>query len=78
MYGGTSEAFQKHLKPFIQSAPLQKVRAGVDEERFVSDAERAGGDRGMIGRLPGWWRCFVVMMVRGVLGVWFVRMGGFG
>ncbi len=43
MYGATPEAFQKQMKPFMQNAPLQKVRPGIDEERFVKDAENAGG-----------------------------------
>ena len=43
MYGGTSPEFQQQMKPFMQSAPLQKVRAGIDDEKFVADAEVAGG-----------------------------------
>ena len=46
MYGGTGEDFQKQMKPFIQNAPLQAVRKGVDEERYVQDAEKAGGRPG--------------------------------
>lgn len=30
----------------------------------------------MIMRLRGWWGCCVRRRVGGVLGVWFVRMGG--
>lgn len=43
MYGGTSPEFQRQMKPFMQSAPLQKVREGIDDEAFVRDEERAGG-----------------------------------
>lgn len=43
MYGATSPEFQEQMKPLIQNAPLEKVRPGIDEERFVKDAERAGG-----------------------------------
>ncbi|KAL2041069.1 hypothetical protein N7G274_006013 [Stereocaulon virgatum] len=43
MYGGTSLEFQNHIKPFMQNAPLERVRPGIDEDRFVRDAERAGG-----------------------------------
>ena len=43
MYGGTTPAFQNQMKPFMENAPLQKVRPGIDEERFVNDAEKAGG-----------------------------------
>ena len=31
------------MKPFMQNAPLQKVREGIDDEKFVKDAELAGG-----------------------------------
>ena len=65
MYGGTSKAFQQHLKPFIQSAPLQKVRAGIDEERFVEDAENAGGRPGYDYEIAG-----VVAMLCSEDGAW--------
>ena len=65
MYGGTSEAFQQHLKPFIQSAPLMKAREGVDEERFASDAERAGGRPGYDWEIAG-----VVAMLCGEDSAW--------
>lgn len=31
------------MKPFIQSAPLQKVRKGIDDDKYVQDEEHAGG-----------------------------------
>lgn len=43
MYDKTGEDFRAQLKPFIQNAPLQAVREGIDEERFVKDNDRAGG-----------------------------------
>ena len=43
MWGSTSSEFQKQSKPFLQSAPLHKVRPGIDDEQFVKDAEMAGG-----------------------------------
>ena len=43
MYDSTSDDFQLHMKPFIQRAPLQAVREGIDDERFVKDNDRAGG-----------------------------------
>ena len=43
MYDSTGDDFQLYLKPFIQNAPLQAVREGVDEEKFVKDNDRAGG-----------------------------------
>lgn len=43
MYGSTSPEFQQQMKPFMQNAPLQRVREGIDDENFVKDAELAGG-----------------------------------
>ena len=43
MYGETGSGFQKRMKPFMQNAPLQKVRPGIDNEQFVRDEEKAGG-----------------------------------
>jgi len=43
MYDDTSSGFQEHLKPFIQSAPLQRARAGIDEQKVVDAAEKNGG-----------------------------------
>lgn len=53
MYGSTSPEFQKQMKPFMENAPLQKIRAGVDEERFVEDAEAAGGRPGYDHEIAG-------------------------
>ncbi|KAL9039156.1 MAG: hypothetical protein Q9214_004990 [Letrouitia sp. 1 TL-2023] len=43
MYGGTDKDFQRQMKPFMENAPLQKVRQGIDDEGLVKDAEKAGG-----------------------------------
>ena len=43
MYGGTTEEFQRQMKPWIQNAPLQRVREGIDDDVYVKDAEKAGG-----------------------------------
>lgn len=43
MYDATGPEFQRQMKPFIQSAPLQRVREGIDDERFIRDADSAGG-----------------------------------
>ena len=43
MYGATAPEFRQQMKPFMQNAPLQKVREGIDDERFVNDADLAGG-----------------------------------
>ena len=43
MYGSTSPGFQQQMKPFMQNAPLQRVREGLDDEEFVKNAELAGG-----------------------------------
>lgn len=43
MFGEVSEEFEAHIRPFVQSAPLQKVREGVDEEKYVKWAEKLGG-----------------------------------
>lgn len=48
------------IKPFIQGAPLEKVRPGVDDEKLVEGAEMAGGRpaytweiAGVVGMLCG-------------------------
>lgn len=43
MYGSTGPKFQQEMKPFMQNAPLQRVRPGLDDEQFVKDEEKAGG-----------------------------------
>ena len=43
MYGATGSEFQQRMKPFMQNAPLQRVREGIDDEKFVKDADLAGG-----------------------------------
>ncbi|KAL6714988.1 hypothetical protein ACLMJK_007248 [Lecanora helva] len=53
MYSETGEEFQKRMKPFMQNAPLQRVRKGVDEEVFVRDEEKAGGRPGYDHEIAG-------------------------
>lgn len=53
MYGGTSPEFQKRMKPWMQNAPLQKIRPGIDDEQFVKDAENAGGRPGYDHEIAG-------------------------
>ena len=43
MYGATGPVFQQRMKPFMQTAPLQRIREGIDDEKFVKDADVAGG-----------------------------------
>ncbi|KAL8743339.1 MAG: hypothetical protein Q9190_004301 [Brigantiaea leucoxantha] len=43
MYSETGEEFQLQMKPYMQNAPLKKVREGIDDEIFVKNAEKAGG-----------------------------------
>ena len=43
MYNSTGFEFQQQMKPFMQNAPLQRVREGIDDERFVREADSAGG-----------------------------------
>ena len=43
MYAGTSDDFQRYMRPFIETAPLQRVREGVDDVKVVEAAESAGG-----------------------------------
>ena len=53
MYGSTSEDFQRRMKPFIQNAPLQKGRPGIDDEQYLKDEERAGGRPGYDHEIAG-------------------------
>ena len=53
MYGSVSPEFGQRIKPFIQNAPLQKVRLGIDEERFVKDEEAMGGRPGYDHEIAG-------------------------
>ena len=46
MYGTTRPDFQQQMKPYIQNAPLQAARPGIDDEQYVRDAEKAGGRPG--------------------------------
>ncbi|CAG8952285.1 hypothetical protein HYFRA_00001027 [Hymenoscyphus fraxineus] len=43
MWGGTTDEFQKHLKPWIEKTPGSKIRKEIDDEDLVRDEERAGG-----------------------------------
>lgn len=53
MYGETGPEFQQRMKPFMQNAPLQRVRPGIDSEQFVKDEERAGGRPGYDHEIAG-------------------------
>jgi len=53
MYEGTTEEFQKEMKPWMLNAPLQRVREGIDDEVFVKDAENAGGRPGYASEIAG-------------------------
>ena len=53
MYDLTGEVFQAQMKPFMQNAPLQVVREGIDEDRFVKDAVKAGGRPAYPGEIAG-------------------------
>ena len=43
MYESNAPDFKQQMKPFMQNAPLQRVRKGIDDEKFVRDADLAGG-----------------------------------
>lgn len=43
MWFGTKPEFRANLKPWIQTAPLQAIRPGVDDEDLVKDAPNSGG-----------------------------------
>lgn len=53
MYENNVDEFFRSMKPFIQSAPLQQVREGVDEEKYVKNAEVAGGRPGYDYEIAG-------------------------
>lgn len=53
MYGSTSPEFQRHLKGFIENAPLMAAREGIDEEKYMKDVERAGGRPGYDHEIAG-------------------------
>ncbi|KAL9098955.1 MAG: hypothetical protein Q9163_005474 [Psora crenata] len=45
MYRGADEAFQLHMKPFVQNTPLMKERRGNDEDKDVEAAAARFGGR---------------------------------
>lgn len=53
MWFGNSDAFMEGIKPFMQGAPLQKVREGVDDQAFIDGAEKAGGRPAYTGEIAG-------------------------
>lgn len=53
MYGSTNEEFQKHIKPWIESAPLMRERKGIDPDQFIDDAPRMGGRPGYPEEIAG-------------------------
>ena len=53
MYGSTNENFQKHIKSWIEHAPLMQERKGVDPDQYVDDAPRMGGRPGYPQEIAG-------------------------
>lgn len=53
MYGGTNDEFRLRMKPFIQSAPLMRVREGVDDDRVIQMAKEEGGRRATGDEIAG-------------------------
>ena len=53
MYGETSEAFQQHIKPFIETAALMRERKGIDEDKYVEAAAKNGGRPGYDHEIAG-------------------------
>ena len=53
MYGATKPAFQRQMKPFMESAPLHRARAGVDEDKYAEAAGQAGGRPGYDHEVAG-------------------------
>ncbi|OBT65241.1 hypothetical protein VE03_04581 [Pseudogymnoascus sp. 23342-1-I1] len=43
MWFGNSEAFMEGIRPFIQGAPLERIRPELDDKELVEGAEAAGG-----------------------------------
>jgi len=53
MWGGTSQFFKNHLRPFIQNTPSSAIRPDVDDEDLVKDAENAGGRPAYVEEIAG-------------------------
>ncbi|KAG9229244.1 hypothetical protein BJ875DRAFT_205077 [Amylocarpus encephaloides] len=53
MWKGTSDGFQKHLKPWIEKTPGSKIRPELDDEALVKDEERAGGRPAYVKEIAG-------------------------
>jgi len=43
MWGGVSSEFRQRMKPFVQHAPLEAIRPGIDDEDLIQGAEDLGG-----------------------------------
>lgn len=43
MYPSADEQFLNEQRPFVLNAPLQRAREGVDEEKYLKQAEKEGG-----------------------------------
>ena len=65
MYGAVGSEFEAQMKPFIQNAPLQRAREGIDDEALVKDVEKAGGRPGYDWEVAG-----VVAMLCGADSGW--------
>lgn len=53
MYGGTSKAFQRQMKSYIETAPGMRARPGVDEQKYVDAADEVGGRPGYDHEIAG-------------------------
>ena len=53
MWAGTTPAFKKQLRPFIQQTPGSHIRPDVDDRDLVEDAEAAGGRPAYVDEIAG-------------------------
>lgn len=53
MWSLTTPEFQTHLRPFIQTTPLEAIRPSVDDEDLVKDADNAGGRPAYVAEIAG-------------------------
>jgi 3-oxoacyl-[acyl-carrier protein] reductase len=78
MYANVTDTFVKHIKPFIEHAPLMRTRQGIDAEELCDAEPRTGGRpaygeevAGMVGLLcsseAGWCTGQVVSANGGML-----------
>jgi 3-oxoacyl-[acyl-carrier protein] reductase len=53
MWAGTTPAFKKQLRPYIQQTPGSQIRPELDDEDLVLDAENAGGRPAYVEEIGG-------------------------